>query len=589
MPKGDGNKGKKVYNNGIVSRYFSENDVISEEWVLGMLPRSKEKNDEINEKRKKSCLEKYGVEHTSKLDKVKKKIEETNIKRYGVKAPSQNDNIKDKAKKTNLKRYGYYSSAMSPDVKEKAARTNLKRYGYYSSAMAPEIKEKQKKTNLERYGAVSPSFNKVVKDKKKQTTLKHFNVEYPLQSEEVKQKSKETCLEKYGTEYAIQSEEVQERVIKTNIEKYGVEHASQSDIIKEKSKKIFIEKYGVDNPSKSEVIKEKRAETNRKRYGNETYFKTKDFLNKVSDTCQERYGVPWPCMIPEVREASSNDSKPNRDFAELLESKSIKYKREFHISSYSYDFKIMNKLIEIDPYPTHNSLWGLFGEDSKKDADYHQKKSRTAEVLGYQVIHIFDWDNPEKIVKNLLLSKDKVYARKLKVYNIPKDEVREFLNEYHLQGTCNGQSICLGLRDISGELMSLMTFGKPRYNKNYQYELLRYCSSKNVIGGAQKLFKHFIKEYNPESIISYCDRSKFRGDVYNKLGFILALEGKPSKHWFGMRDKRHITDNLLRQRGFDQLFNANYGKGTSNEELIIKAEYVPIYDCGQDTYTWGNK
>ena len=27
-----------------------------------------------------------------------------------------------------------------------------------------------------------------------------------------------------------------------------------------------------------------------------------------------------------------------------------------------------------------------------------------------------------------------------------------------------------------------------------------------------------------------------------------------------------IIDNLLRQRGFDQLFGTNYGKGTSNEK-----------------------
>ena len=131
-----------------------------------------------------------------------------------------------------------------------------------------------------------------------------------------------------------------------------------------------------------------------------------------------------------------------------------------------------------------------------------------------------------------------------------------------------------------------MSFGNSRYNKNYQYELLRYCSSRNVIGGAEKLFKHFIKTYNPESIISYCDRSKFRGDVYKKLGFTLKSEGKPSCHWYRPKDSKHISDGLLRQRGFDQLFGTNYGKGTSNEELMIEHNFVPIYDCGQDTYVW---
>lgn len=132
-----------------------------------------------------------------------------------------------------------------------------------------------------------------------------------------------------------------------------------------------------------------------------------------------------------------------------------------------------------------------------------------------------------------------------------------------------------------------MTFGKPRYNKKYEYELLRYCTINNVIGGAKKLFSYFIKLYNPESVVSYCDKSKFSGQVYIDLGFILKLDGQPMKHWYNPKEKvSHITDNLLRQRGFDQIFNTNFGKGTSNEQLIIDKGYLPIYDCGQNTYVW---
>ena len=56
----------------------------------------------------------------------------------------------------------------------------------------------------------------------------------------------------------------------------------------------------------------------------------------------------------------------------------------------------------------------------------------------------------------------------------------------------------------------------------------------------------------------------------------------PSKHWYHLNSKRHITDNLLRQRGYDQLFNTNYGKGTNNEELMRKQlkidESVSLYE-----------
>jgi hypothetical protein len=38
-----------------------------------------------------------------------------------------------------------------------------------------------------------------------------------------------------------------------------------------------------------------------------------------------------------------------------------------------------------------------------------------------------------------------------------------------------------------------MTFGKPRFNKNYEYELVRFASKlgTKVIGGAGKLLKYF--------------------------------------------------------------------------------------------------
>lgn len=131
-----------------------------------------------------------------------------------------------------------------------------------------------------------------------------------------------------------------------------------------------------------------------------------------------------------------------------------------------------------------------------------------------------------------------------------------------------------------------MTFGKPRYNKNYQWELLRLCShfKYNIVGGASKIFSYFVQTYKPESIISYCDYSKFSGKVYERLGFNLVLVNKPQKNW--SKNKTRITDSLLRQRGYDQLFKTNFGKGSSNEQLMLDSGWKPVCDCGQATYVW---
>ena len=75
-----------------------------------------------------------------------------------------------------------------------------------------------------------------------------------------------------------------------------------------------------------------------------------------------------------------------------------------------------------------------------------------------------------------------------------------------------------------------MTFGKPRYNKKYDYELIRYCSSKNIVGGVEKLFNYFLKNIEFNIIISYCDLSKFEGNTYIKLGFKKTTKPTLNKH-----------------------------------------------------------
>ena len=110
------------------------------------------------------------------------------------------------------------------------------------------------------------------------------------------------------------------------------------------------------------------------------------------------------------------------------------------------------------------------------------------------------------------------------------------------------------------------------------------CIEYNVIGGASKLFKFAVNSFNLNNIISYCDLSKFNGDVYEKIGMRHIRDTKPNKIW--SKNRRKITDNLLRQRGYDQLFNTSFGKGTSNDELMIKDNWLPVYDCGQCVFEY---
>ena len=328
-----------------------------------------------------------------------------------------------------------------------------------------------------------------------------------------------------------------------------------------------------------------------------SYYSDKDKVEHAKEvrlsTNIEKYGVDNAYKLAVYTGAQS---EPNRLFSNILNAKHISYRSEFFLHSdtatgkgYRYDFLVNDTFIEINPWPFHNSTWSPIDTDLPLKKDYHSNKTNVAKEAGYRCIHVWDWDDKEKIVQSLL-DKETIYARNCLIKQLNKSETDFFINTYHFQNTCKGQTYSYGLF-YNGELIQVMTFGKPRYNKNYQYELLRLCTKfkYKVVGGAERLFKHFIKTVEPESIISYCDNSKFNGAVYQRIGMLLKDKGTPTKHWYSDKLQVHITDNFLRQRGFDQLFGKEfgcYGKGTDNDRLMIEHGFVEIYDCGQSVYTW---
>lgn len=428
-------------------------------------------------------------------------------------------------------------------TQKKREATMIKRYGVAHALQSTELLKKREKTTLERFGVKHAAQSDEVKQKVKEHFNDKYGVDTPFQMDDFWEKAKQTNLEKYGTEYAIQSESVQKKSELTCEEKYGTKHSIQSDSVKATIERI----------------------------------------------CLEKYGVPYPCMTDQCRESSASViSKTNKAIADKLNSAGLVCELDkIKLNRFSYDIHILgtNILLEIDPTYTHNAI-GNHWDKNGMDKNYHLEKTKLATENGYRCIHVFDWDSLDSIIK-LLMPKEVTYARKCIVEEIDSYTASIFEINNHLQGKCKGQQVCLGLYH-DDMLIQIMTFGRPRYNKKYEWELLRLCTDYRykVTGGAEKLFNYFIKEYDPESIISYCDLSKFSGEVYGKLGFTLHHTTEPNKMWSKGNDK--VTNNLLLVRGYDQLFGTDYGKGTSNEQLMIEHGWLPVYDCGQNVYEWRN-
>lgn len=545
--------------------------------------------EEVKEKKKQAALNIYGVAYTLQASEIRDRIKQTNLEKYGVEYVTQAEEIKNKIKETNLERYGHKYIGEVPEIKEKIKQSNMEKYGVEYSITANEVKDKIKETLLERFGVERALQSSEVRNKIRESNLEKYGVENISQLDSVKEKVKRTNLERYGVENPLQSPEIKEKSRQTNVERYGVEYAIQSEEIKEKVKRTNLERYGVEHASQSSEVKERRRITNMRKYGVPNTVSASEIKNKIKETNMEKYGVEYFCQHEKCLSANPHRvSVINKKFSKLLNSHKIENELEFILENYGYDLRVEGTLIEIDPYFTHNSTIGpCFGgkEREPKPFDYHLNKTLFAKERGYNCVHIFDWDDKDKVV-NLLKKKEEVYARRCLVKEVGRKEVKEFLEKYHLQGSTKQYTHAYGLY-YNEELVEVMTFGKPRYNKDYEYELLRLCTTSNlkVVGGANKLLKCFEANVKPKSIISYCDLSKFSGRVYEKLGFTLKEVTKPAKHWYHPKTKRHITDNLLRQRGFDQLHGTCFGKGSSNEWLMLEHGYVEIFDCGQLVFT----
>jgi hypothetical protein len=184
------------------------------------------------------------------------------------------------------------------------------------------------------------------------------------------------------------------------------------------------------------------------------------------------------------------------------------------------------------------------------------------------------------------LNQYRVFARDCYIKELSAKESKDFFNSYHIQGDCRA-SIKLGLF-IGDELIASMSFSKPRFNKNYQWELIRYAtkSDHTVIGGAGKLFKHFIRNYNPLSVISYCDLRWGNGKVYENIGMELSHTSDPTFS-YTKKDSNPIRfsrNKFQKHKLKDEL--KNFDETLTAHQNMLNNNYLRVYDCGNLVFSW---
>jgi len=96
------------------------------------------KLEEILDKRKKTNLEKFGVEHALQNIEIKEKFQKTHLEKWGETNFSKTEEFLIKQKITCLKNWGVIHQSQSKEIKDKIKKTNLEKWGVKSTLNIPK-------------------------------------------------------------------------------------------------------------------------------------------------------------------------------------------------------------------------------------------------------------------------------------------------------------------------------------------------------------------------------------------------------------------------------------------------------------------
>lgn len=119
-----------------------------------------------------------------------------------------------------------------------------------------------------------------------------------------------------------------------------------------------------------------------------------------------------------------------------------------------------------------------------------------------------------------------VFARNTEVRRVARPVSGGFLSRWHTYGDVAAR-YCYGVFGKDGGMVAAASFSSPRRwlkDSGYirSYEWVRYASLPDVrvIGGMGKVLAAFIRDVEPDDVMSYADLEWTDGSVYDSLGFV---------------------------------------------------------------------
>lgn len=230
---------------------------------------------------------------------------------------------------------------------------------------------------------------------------------------------------------------------------------------------------------------------------------------------------------------------------------------------------------------------GVYYHSSKfKDRNYHKEKLEATNRAGYRLITIFEheWQNHKDIVKKKISNifhvstDERIYARNTSISLVSEADARIFLQQHHIQGFTKA-SVRLGLF-FNQKLVALMCLKKE---KEMHYNLVRFASSCNVIGGFTKLLSAFKRNYDYNQIVTFADlRWSQLENMYSMHGFVKEKVLNPAFMWVS-RGGVYRREKFMKSKQSQLL--KTFDPALTEEENCFNNNIFKLYDCGKIKYT----
>lgn len=493
-----------------------------------------------------------------------------------------------------LEKYGVSNPMQNKEVRDKGIETNIKKYGVSNPMQNKDIKKK----SIDTFNAKSDEEKQAIKDK-------ILNTHYSKSDEE-----KQAIIDKRANTFNSKSDEekreIYDKRFKTNVERYGFGYTFHVPFIQEKIKSINNERYGSDFAVNSPIVRAKIGDSNKETNVERLKLKMVDcgweYVSHIINTNNNIiYTVKKDDKIINISIGNLKYKLENNIDLEPLKgiSRIELALKNFIESIYSSDVdKFRLGRLEIDIYLKELNIGfemnGLYWHsENYKDKYFHLNKTNSCKENGIKLIHIWedDWNFKNEIVKSrirniLQKNENKIYARKCSIKEVKSSDARKFLDDNHLQGFVSS-NLYIGLYH-NNILVSIMTFGKRRNFMNsvddgVDWELYRFCNIINtsVVGGADKLFKYFIQNYEYKGILSYSDKCWNDAVLYTKLGFVGSGDSDVGYHWVN-DERRHYRYKFAKYKLVEQ----GYDKDKTGDEIMHERGFYKIFDCGNQRWIY---